>query len=37
MDRQGGEVFALVPYTSLVIAFGISVWWSAGRKRWLQV
>ena len=29
-------IFALVPYTSLVIAFGIGVWWSAGRKRALR-
>jgi len=29
-------IFALVPYTSLVIAFGIGVWWSAGRKRGLR-
>jgi Protein of unknown function (DUF998) len=26
-------IFALVPYTSLVIAFGMGVCWSAGRKR----
>lgn len=26
-------IFALVPYTSLVIAFGIGVCWAAGRKR----
>ena len=29
-------IFALVPYTPLVIAFGIGVWWSAGRKRALR-
>jgi len=29
-------IFALVPYTSLVIAFGIGVWWSAGGKRTLR-
>ena len=29
-------IFALVPYTSLVVAFGIGVWWSAGRKRALR-
>ena len=30
-------IFALVPYTPLVIAFGIGVWWSAGRKRPLRI
>src|SRR5215469_7482207 len=29
-------IFALIPYTPLVIAFGIGVWWSAGRKRGLR-
>jgi len=29
-------IFALVPYTSLVVAFGIGVWWSAGGKRALR-
>ena len=29
-------IFALVPYTSLVIAFGIGVCWSSGRKRALR-
>lgn len=29
-------VFGLVPYSPLVIAFGIGVWWSAGRKRALR-
>jgi hypothetical protein len=28
--------FAAIPYTPLVIAFGIRVWWSAGRKRALR-
>jgi len=27
---------ALIPYNPLVIAFGIGVWWSAGRKRFLR-
>jgi len=30
-------IFALIPYTPLVIAFGIGVWWSAGRKRALRI
>ena len=29
-------IFALVPYAPLVVAFGIGVWWSAGRKRALR-
>lgn len=29
-------IFALIPYTPLVIAFGIGVWWSAGRERGLR-
>ena len=29
-------IFALVPYTSLVVAFGMGVWWSAGRQRALR-
>lgn len=29
-------IFALIPYTPLVIAFGIGVWWSADRKRALR-
>ncbi len=30
------HIFALIPYTPLVIAFGIGVWWSADRKRSLR-
>ena len=30
------RIFALIPYNPLVIAFGIGVWWSAGRKRALR-
>src|ERR1700744_6140387 len=29
-------IFGLVPYSPLVIAFGIGVWWSAGRRRALR-
>jgi Protein of unknown function (DUF998) len=29
-------IFAYVPYSPLVIAFGIGVWWSAGRRRALR-
>jgi uncharacterized protein DUF998 len=29
-------IFALIPYTPLVVAFGVGVWWSAGRKRALR-
>ena len=30
-------IFRLVPYSPLVIAFGIGVWWSAGRRRGLRI
>ncbi len=30
-------IFGLVPYSPLVIAFGIGVWWSAGRRRGLRI
>lgn len=29
-------IFGFVPYSPLVIAFGIGVWWSAGRRRTLR-
>ena len=29
-------IFGLVPYSPLVIVFGIGVWWSAGRRRALR-
>jgi hypothetical protein len=30
-------IFALIPYSPLVIAFGLGVWWSAGRRRALRI
>lgn len=36
IDSPTRWIFALVPYTPLVIAFGIGVWWSAGRRRALR-
>jgi hypothetical protein len=30
------HIFAAVPYTPLVVAFGIGVWWSAGCRRGLR-
>ena len=36
IDSPTRWIFALIPYSPLVVAFGIGVWWSAGRQSALR-